>query len=329
MDPFQPVYSPGDAGAPEVTPSRQIWFSDGNIILEAANTSFRVYSQLVAAKSTVLADILAFPQYTLHEIPVVRLLDAAEDLKALLRAILDSNFFMPPPSPTHLSTVLAILQLASKYDITYLFQRALLHLDTLYPTDLNNFLAISPTSHITFPEPPISGHLEVLKAAMDVDAPWLLPAVHYSIACAPLRQIIVLGTPWAALPELTRNLILMAHSWRLDRCHKVHAFALRNEPRSASAKCTDQLGCARAVAHCARTLMGLIARDQPVDPLRFWDEVGLARYEGVRCTGCRAGMREESAQAREDVWAGLPRTFECATWPELREMKEATMARAD
>lgn len=91
MDPFQSVYSPGDAGAPEATPSRQIWFSDGNIILEAANTSFRVYSQLIAAKSTVLADILAFPQYTLHETPVVRLLDAAEDLEALLRAILDSK----------------------------------------------------------------------------------------------------------------------------------------------------------------------------------------------------------------------------------------------
>ncbi|KAF7341311.1 hypothetical protein MVEN_01867400 [Mycena venus] len=288
MDTLSTTYPPHYPGTPEMVRSRDVWFSDGNIIIEAENMSFRVYGQLVAAKSTVLADILSFPHYTVDGVPVVRLLDADEDLAALLKAILDSNFFMPPPSPTHLSTVLAVLRLSHKYDVRYLCRRALLHLGAIYPSTLAEFLAVPPTIHITYPEPTLAGHLEALKAAMDVDAQWLLPTIHYTIACAPLRQIIVLGAPWSALPEQRRNLILMSHSWRLDRCHKVHAFALRGVPDTG---CADPLGCARSFSHCATTLLGLIARDQPVDPLRFWDEAGIAKYESVRCAACRLGMR--------------------------------------
>ncbi|KAJ6506840.1 hypothetical protein C8R45DRAFT_970698 [Mycena sanguinolenta] len=322
------TFTSSSYAAPERMQSRHVWFSDGNIILEAANISFRLYGQLVAAKSAVLADILSFPSYTIGGVPVVQMADDDEDLEALLRAILDSNFFMPPPSPLHLATVLSILRLSRKYEIYYLFRRALQHLDALYPTELSTFLIVSPfpCGHIIFPEPALSGHLEVLKAAMDADAQWLLPAVHYTISCAPLRQIIVLGAPWSALLEQTRNLILMAHSWRLDRCYKVHAFALG---RVSESGCTDPLGCARSFSHCATTLIGLIARDLPLDPLRFWDEEGIAKYERVRCAACRVGMRKECAQAGEDVWAGLPRTFECATWPELRVMRDAAMARMD
>ncbi|KAJ7214165.1 hypothetical protein B0H12DRAFT_1155600 [Mycena haematopus] len=328
MDILESRFNTSYAGPLERVRSRNVWFSDGNIILETANMSFRVYGQLVAAKSLVLADILAFPTYSIEGIPAVQLMDDDGDLEALLMAILDSNFFMPPPSLSHLSTVLAILRLSHKYEIRYLFQRALLHLDALYPTDLSQFLKTPPLphGHITYPDPVLSGHLEVLKAAMDVDAQWLLPAVHYSIACAPLRQIIVLGPPWSSLPEQTRNLILMAHSWRLDRCYKVHVFALR---RGAEPGCADPLGCARSISHCATTVVSLMARDLPLDSLRFWDEEGVVKYERVVCGVCRVGMREESAQALHDVWAGLPRTYECVTWPELQMMKDTAMARLE
>ncbi|KAJ6571219.1 hypothetical protein B0H19DRAFT_1129416 [Mycena capillaripes] len=235
MDIFRNTYASSYTApaAPEIVRSRDVWFSDGNIIIEAERTSFRIYGQLVAAKSTVLAGLLAIPQFIVDGIPVVRLPDADQDLEVFLKAILDSNFFMPPPSPTHLGTVLAVLRLSHKYNILYLFQRALLHLEVVYPINLQQFLAVPSSHHITYPEPALVGHLEVLKAAMDADAQWLLPVVHYTIACAPLRQIIVLGAPLDVLPKLTRNLILTAHSWRLDRFHKVHAFALRRIPESA------------------------------------------------------------------------------------------------
>ncbi|KAK7000538.1 hypothetical protein R3P38DRAFT_3056126, partial [Favolaschia claudopus] len=337
MDTFQSVFAlkegptppppPPPVETPSLLPrSREIWFSDGNLILEAENTSFRVYGQLIAAKSTILADILSLPHYSVDGIPVVRLMDSDADVEALLRALLDSDFFMPPPAPTELSTVLSILRLSHNGNIRYLLRRALLHLDVLYSTDLDKFLAVSPTpcGHISFPEPTVAGHLQVLKAAMDVNAKWLLPTVHYSIACSPLRQIIVLGAPWTALPEQTRNLIMLAHSWRLDRCYKIHSFALKGVPESG---CEKPLACARSFSHCATTLIGLIARDQPVDPLRFWDEEGIVQYERTRCGVCRAGMREECAQAREDVWAGLPRRAECPTWPELQVLRDKAMER--
>lgn len=73
-----------------------IWYEDGNIILQTDNALFRVYSGLLAARSSVFKDMLAFPpppegNITLDGCPVVRLYDASEDVRYFLNAIFDSG----------------------------------------------------------------------------------------------------------------------------------------------------------------------------------------------------------------------------------------------
>jgi hypothetical protein len=85
----------GSSDAPEIRRSQDVWYDDGNLVVRAENTLFRVYGGLIAAQSTVFADMLKMPaepdgaQETVEGCPVVRVHDPAEDICRLLRAIHD------------------------------------------------------------------------------------------------------------------------------------------------------------------------------------------------------------------------------------------------
>lgn len=85
------------AGSDETTRTEDLWFHDGNLILKAENTLFRVYSGFLAARSSVFRDMFSFPppeegNAKLDGCHIVVLYDSAEDLTYFLRAIFDSRY---------------------------------------------------------------------------------------------------------------------------------------------------------------------------------------------------------------------------------------------
>jgi hypothetical protein len=83
---------------PPAEPERvqTLWFEDGNLIIKARLSLFRVYRGILAAQSVVFKDMLSFPQpsesETVEGCPVVVLQDSAEDALVFFRAIFDSGF---------------------------------------------------------------------------------------------------------------------------------------------------------------------------------------------------------------------------------------------
>jgi hypothetical protein len=81
------------------TPSRvdDLWFPTDNLVIQAGNKIFRVSGAILAARSSVFSDMIAFPQPASGYIeqidgcPVVRLPDSAEHVEVFLRAIYDSR----------------------------------------------------------------------------------------------------------------------------------------------------------------------------------------------------------------------------------------------
>jgi hypothetical protein len=81
------------------TPSRvdDLWFPTDNLVIRAGNKIFRVSGAILAARSTVFRDMIAFPQPAngyieqIDGCPVVRLPDSAEHVEVFLRAIFDSR----------------------------------------------------------------------------------------------------------------------------------------------------------------------------------------------------------------------------------------------
>ena len=68
-----------------------LWFEDGNIILETGDTRFRVYRGVLVKNSSVFRDILSIPQSSNEELldglPVVRVHDSSEDMTSFLGAL--------------------------------------------------------------------------------------------------------------------------------------------------------------------------------------------------------------------------------------------------
>ena len=66
-------------------------FEDGNIVIIAANTAFKVHRSVMSRKSALFKDLLSLPQPDTEEkfegLPVVRLLDPPDDIRMLLDAI--------------------------------------------------------------------------------------------------------------------------------------------------------------------------------------------------------------------------------------------------
>ena len=75
--------------------SEEFWIPDGNIVLIAGETAFRVYRGLLTLQSTVFADLFASSspcaEESYDDCPAIRLTDSPEDLAHLLRVLLPTS----------------------------------------------------------------------------------------------------------------------------------------------------------------------------------------------------------------------------------------------
>lgn len=76
--------------------SDSLWFEDGNIVLEAEGTVFRIYRGTLARHSPVFEAMLSFPQpgsavepESMDGLPVVHMADRAVHLAFFLKALHD------------------------------------------------------------------------------------------------------------------------------------------------------------------------------------------------------------------------------------------------
>ena len=71
------------------------WFEDGNVVLVAQDVAFRIYLGLLAAQSTVFADMLSVSRpgadETYEGCPVVRLTDSPHDFAHLLSVLMPKD----------------------------------------------------------------------------------------------------------------------------------------------------------------------------------------------------------------------------------------------
>lgn len=72
---------------------KEFWYPDGSVVLVAGTTAFRVYQGILTAESTIFSDLFSIPQPEaaegIVECPTVEVSDSVEDLRTLLRFLLN------------------------------------------------------------------------------------------------------------------------------------------------------------------------------------------------------------------------------------------------
>ncbi|KAJ6573171.1 hypothetical protein DFH09DRAFT_1152450 [Mycena vulgaris] len=281
----------------EETRVQELWFSNDTLVIRAEKKLFRVSRSLLAARSTVFQDMGAFPQPASDESelidgsPVVTLHDSAADVEALLKAIFDSSYFMPPPEVVQLDAVLGILRLSHKYDIRYLHRRALNHLSCQYfATSVEEYRStrsdsISVRGNVTL------AVLSIIKAATELGAP----------------------------QDIVQRCLLSYTDFVLGSAAVFHSI-------SVSAGCESSPAC-----NSARLRILLIFFDTAADeklgllPLEIFGEASWDAIRRSLCGACYTLSKEKRRKSLEAFWERLPGIYGLPGWPELRAMRNAAM----
>ncbi|KAF7368556.1 BTB domain-containing protein [Mycena venus] len=313
-----------------------LWFTDGSLIVRAENTISRVSGAVLAARSSVFQDMLSFPQpgspttleaETFDGVPIVELQDLAAEVEPFLRAIFDSSFFMPPPSAPQLSDILAIVRLSNKYDIQYLFRRAISHLAKTYPTELPPFLEHLnhyPTGFESLKSTP-DAHLQVLRVLHEVNALWLLPAAYARAAkCLPAR--LFSAASWPLLPEPIKLKLHLAHAHQARHIITI-VHAVGGEPDTDT--CVAPASCPLEILSVVTALLEQVGQVdmefnffdvKDIFLPSVWEDLGAPM-----CARCMAHRAQAVEGSMRTVWEALPGNLGLPPWEELKKMREAAM----
>ncbi|KAJ7150658.1 hypothetical protein C8R46DRAFT_1358185 [Mycena filopes] len=280
-----------------------LWFSTEKlVVLRAREQIFRLPQFTLAARSPVFEAMFQFPQpdpntmntdqETIDGVPVITLFDLPSEVEPFLRAIFDSSYFMPPPANVSFYDVLGVLRLSHKYDVAYLYQRALLHLETIYPVHL----ASVPDSR----DDGLIVALTAIPVLHAVEANWLLPYAYYAAATFNFQDCIDAGEAWNRLP-----------------------LEMQQPPPSCASEesCTNgkQSDVQMRLTHRANYYKDC------QDPLsewkdRDWDHLGVKI-----CEQCMDDAQNSHANDVSELWEELPSNCGLGTWDALLEARKVAL----
>ncbi|VDC06078.1 unnamed protein product [Peniophora sp. CBMAI 1063] len=184
---FDPVAHLEDPEWPKLneagfTESPHLWFDDGTVVIVCTGSpdlkmGFRINESVLCLNSSVFKDMFSAgqPQHLAREdsfegCPIVRLPDDSFSMNNLLRMLYERSYGQNLNDFT-LAEIEGVLHLASKYMVYHVRTVIVQHLETLFPTSLQDYRRNPSTPH----EECFRG----LKIAIQFDLPSLIPCAMY------------------------------------------------------------------------------------------------------------------------------------------------------
>ncbi|KAJ7079513.1 hypothetical protein C8R43DRAFT_1053099 [Mycena crocata] len=301
-----------------------LWFTNDTVILRADDSIFRVTQSILAARSSVFQSMFEFPRPgsdgddLMDGIPIVRLHDSAADVKAFLRAIFDSSYFMPPPAKIDFHELLGILRLSHKYDVVYLYQRAIHHLETVYPLQEESYGTIHE-HHTTYKDGIIDLDLIALPILHQVGATWLLPCAYYSIGTYKADELLGAGETWQNLPPDMKQTCILLHAPQSRAVTRLNAFL----SEKSTCGCADTCNLVRWNHLRSRVTHRVNNEDQ--NPMLEWEATAWETLEHDLCDDCFAVAKTHFFEVRTEIWNELPANCGLESWDVLKESRRLAL----
>ncbi|KAF7314931.1 hypothetical protein MIND_00007000 [Mycena indigotica] len=327
----------------------ELWFDDGNIVLQAGRAQYKVYRGILARQASVFGDMLAFPQPApgasgdkVDGCPLVQLQDAEVDITAFLTAIFVPFSFRPFPALTTVDMVIGCARLGHKYNAPIIRRLALTHLTSALRTTLAESDATcyeedkserGPSAVASWDCAWDDHLIALVQLAREIDAPWLLPSLFYliagkldSIAGQLVNGTVIHGAP-ARLHPGDQERVLRGASRQQQAAWTLAEF-MTPAPPSVCHKDTGM--CPLRIMRTATSapFRDHVHRHSQV-PLSLFDErLGDdwygADWQAV-CQTCKAHLHGELKAARGAFWDSLPELYGLPPWEELEELKRAAI----
>ncbi|KAF8209431.1 hypothetical protein K438DRAFT_1666173 [Mycena galopus ATCC 62051] len=324
-----------------------LWFEDGNLIIQAGNTQYRVYRGVLAMHSPVFHDMFALPQPPDSELvngcALVRLADSEEEVTSFLKAILHPGFFPSFPAQTEFHKIVGCLRLSHKYGVDYFRRRALVHLSSGYPTVLgimNGMMYVGDLVGEMLEHPVMDMRswnsdnwgdtIVAIQLAREVDAPWILPLAFYYLAAAysevgaSVFHSVSYNGGTVSLSTQDQHAFARGHSKQITG-GTLDVLRFLSDP-------LDVPGCEKP-AQCIKTRLQAVDRSREhvslngALPLKLWDYEQWEECQWLSglCQVCGSLLRRNHSSARSAFWNGLPELYGLPPWEELERLHDAAI----
>ncbi|KAJ7041258.1 hypothetical protein C8F04DRAFT_947504 [Mycena alexandri] len=282
---------------------RILWSTDeGCVVIKAEKREFRVSRHLLAFHSPVFASM--FELATGHEVELFE--DAHEEVAAFLTALLDPRYFLPPPAPVDFEDTLLILRLAHKYDVPFLLERAILHLENIYPMTLVGSLA-----DIIDQSPGGEFNFWAADIFRKVGAVWLLPFTYFSISVEPWMNYRL------QFPLEIQEMVLRVQVFNVQNSMRLLTFITGESACYSKAHCNN---------HKQKTIHLFVQRhaqdfSEGINFLRQWDPLCWRKLSEALCVQCFHDVRLRYEQKLEEMWKELPGVCKMGSWDDLAKKR--------
>ncbi|KAL1718716.1 hypothetical protein EV715DRAFT_200573 [Schizophyllum commune] len=312
-----------DANPGPIKRSEKIWFDDGNLVVQAEQTQFRVHKSVLAKHSLFFRDLKDLPQPDTPEAsvdgcPVVELQDEALAVSFMLFVIYDTAY---AEHYGRLKELLLALRMGHKYLVPALFNDAAERLRVYFPTtleewDSEDFAIWAHAGEEGFHSTMLELYNVVKRVGHDRSLPMLclfllMTFGLVSIPTSPKhsgrlaldaedRVMLLLGRAKILGTQQTYSLRWMRSDWVNPQC----------QARKECAKARVS-GC---VAHLAPAEPQLALFNSFV--LHGWGDFSL--YTQRMCPSCQEKSESVHNKGRRKFWEDLPSFFGLSPWGELK-----------
>ncbi|TRM56923.1 hypothetical protein BD626DRAFT_516849 [Schizophyllum amplum] len=298
-----------DGDAPIVR-SDKIWYDDGNLVIQAERTQFRVHRGILSKQSVFFRDMKDLPQPSnaaealVDGCPVIELQDEAEDVWYMLHCIYDTALLTRPPSFPELLTS---LRMGHKYLVAVMFDSAADRLRAEFPSAIERYSEVEFSRFTTSAD---NNHFELLPVVKAVGLETVMPALYFfyvNFRSAPqiaagcdIVDVDVCSRSSAVLPSAEDRLMLLVAFNKILRSQD--EYSLRWIWKGSDS--------------CSRPTMCDKARTE-------YREARFSVFDGTvdLCKWCTITAKQLHEEGRDMFWKVLSSFFGLKPWEELRDFQ--------
>ncbi|KDR67623.1 hypothetical protein GALMADRAFT_257849 [Galerina marginata CBS 339.88] len=298
------------------------WFDDGNVVLQAEKTQFRVHRSMLAYHSNVFKDMFSLPQPEqpsepcVDGCPVVEMSDKAGDVEYVISIFYENirtNDMRALMSFEHLA---AILRLGKKYEIDHLRDEGLRRLRREFPMTLKLW------DEAIEKDMEISRSLfcceDIINLAHELSIHTVLPAAYtlYS-ANYSSENMLDYESGRTQLNQRALKGCLIGREMLFRKAHEAFKEWLNHglDFIIPGPSCTSPENCKASKFLALDHIPAMDFSDGQMDILFELKE----SFTRSICLKCRRSIIAAYDKVREELWQSLPTLFGLPNWEDLRD----------
>ncbi|RDX48935.1 hypothetical protein OH76DRAFT_1351645 [Lentinus brumalis] len=300
----------------------EFWLDDGNVVLVARDTVFRVYRGLLAAQSTVFADMFTSSSSAADEVyegcPIVRVSDSPEELRHFLRVLFPKSrrlfYNDDKEAKVTFDQVCAVIRLAHKYHVEDIERQALSALKAYYTDDFDQFENMDDddddTLPIAFADVSVPHAVAAINIARLTDTPSILPLAFYHCCVLGGKVLDGYAREDGTIDHLEREDVKKCMDGRNALGREALRIILRIFRDETCDQCPTPTKCILALPGMLVDAVNLES-SADCNVLNSWTGFmnDIAQLWGL-CEVCRHALAARDVKERRVTWRRLPEIFQ-------------------